>query len=125
MATAHAKRTIRLVEIVSTPCPQCGFSECVRDERSIEGDPRRFLTCPHCGYTEEQWRSQHRQWKGYGVYVIKDPDGRLKGRAFPRPVPEERVPEVVAHFLSLGAVVQSVTRWNDHTNALEVLLGDV
>jgi DNA-directed RNA polymerase subunit M/transcription elongation factor TFIIS len=122
MATAHAGTTLRRTEIVSETCPQCGFGEAVCETRSNDHPRPRFRTCPHCGFAEETWHSYTRSWKGHGVYVLRLDGGAVSAGAFPGPISDEKVEDLIARFLELGAAVRYVTRWNDRENRLEVLV---
>jgi len=116
-------RKVRKTEIVAEKRPQCGFGEAVRETRETGAKWPCFKTCPHCGYTEERKRGDRRCWKGYGVYVLQSETGVIRAGAFPGAIPEHKVPSLVARFLEMGASVRYVTRWNEASARLEVLLG--
>lgn len=119
-------RTLRRTEIVSEPCPQCGFRESVCETRSPrEGKPNapRFTACPRCGCAEEKIGKHRQHWKGYGVFVLQSENGVVRAGAFPRAIPDSKVSSIVAHLRASGASLQFVSRWNDNENRLEVLVG--
>ena len=110
-------------EILREDCPQCGFGEAICSGVRFGGDSPRFKTCPRCGCSEESNGERSRRWKGYGVYVLQSQPGIVKAGAFPRAIPDHKVPHLIARFLELGPLVQYVTRWNEQENRVEVLFG--
>jgi hypothetical protein len=124
MATANAGPTICTTAILSACCPQCGAGQTVCQSRPVGGIERRFLSCPHCGFSVDRLGRDHAEWKGYGVYVVQTEPGRVTAGAFDRPIPDHLVTQIVAEFLELGPSVLYLTRWNDAEGRLEVLLGE-
>jgi Zn ribbon nucleic-acid-binding protein len=122
-SSAIEARAARKAEIIAQPCPQCTFEHSICEVRWFEEEELRFLTCPRCGYAEETWRDQGKQWKGHGVYVVHGDEGLVKAGTFDHEITDEEAPLVVAEFLRFRADSVFVTRWNEAAGRVDVLLG--
>ena len=89
-----------------------------------DGSVSQFLSCPHCGYAEEDAGGTRQCWKGHGVYVVHTGGRSVGAGAFHSSIPDHLVTRVVAEFLELGPAVQYLTRWNEAESRLEVLLSN-
>lgn len=94
-------------------CPQCG-NLAIRHGNSLTTEC--LVTCPYCGYTEEQTLTEKKIIKGYGALWIDDEFHR-----FLKPISYEQEMNILK---SVDGKDYSFFKWNDETG-LTVIKGEL